>query len=56
MKLYILDDNGLVVFEFENRDGDYHVKPNSELQRYIIRLVRSALNYLANYLIIHRDD
>lgn len=55
MKLYVLDENGRVVFEFENRDGDYDTKPTQLLQMAVIKLVRAALNYLSNYLITHRD-
>lgn len=51
MKLYVLDENGHIVFEFENRDGDYDVEPTRLLQLAVIKIVRDALNHLANYLI-----
>lgn len=56
MRLYVLDENGHIVFEFENRDGDYDVRPTRILQLAVITLVRAALNHLTNYLIVHNGS
>lgn len=55
MKLYVLDENGHVIFEFENRDGDYKSRPSNSLQIAVMTLVRAALLYLSNHFILHRD-
>lgn len=61
MKIYVLDDNGHVVFEYNEdsgilRHGDYKKKQTNELQVDVMMAIKSALIYLACNLVVNEDD
>lgn len=50
MKIYVLDDNGHVVFEYIYSEGQYN-KPPSDLKKIeVISVVKTCLMYLARHL------
>jgi len=46
MKIYILDDNGRVVFEFSETGGGFALSVSQEVKVKIAALVNAALKFL----------
>ena len=46
MKMYVLDDNGGVVFEFSETGGGFSLSVSQEVKVKIVALVKAALKYL----------
>lgn len=46
MKLYVLDNNGAVVFEFSERDGGMRLAASQEAKVRVTMLLKAALKFL----------
>ncbi len=46
MKLYVLDENGHVVFEFNTKDHVYHIDTSVDAQAKVIKAISEALRFL----------
>jgi len=45
MRLFVLDENGNVVFEF-NTDGNHHLDSSKVVQAKVIKVIMEALQFL----------
>jgi hypothetical protein len=46
MKLYVIDENGSVVFEFSDTSGGLRLNGSVETKVKLIRLLRAAIKFL----------
>ena len=46
MKIYVLDDNGAVVFEFSEHSGGFVLAVTQEIKVKVYALVKAALKHL----------
>ena len=46
MKIYVLDDNGSVVFEFSQHAGGFVLSVPQEIKVKVVALVKAALKHL----------
>ena len=61
MKIYVLDDNGQVVFEYDedsgiHRHGEYKTRQTNELQINVAMVVKAALLYLVKNLVVNENE
>jgi len=45
MRLFVLDENGNVVFEF-NTDGNHHLDSSKAMQAKVIKMILEALQFV----------